>query len=487
MFELCSKHESSEDKVQRLKYASRMLDEFKSEITTLIHEMAPEASVFYNSSHIGPAYKNSFKDYSHLELESLPSGGWGYDHFPATSRYARMLGKEMIGMTGKFHTYWGDFHSLKNKAALELECFSMLAMGAGCSVGDQLHPSGKLSKGAYELIGSVYESVKVKEAYCYDAKSVTEIAVLNPEEFYPEDSYDLSISPSLIGTVRMLQELSYQFDIIDTDMDFSKYKVLILPDCIYGNEILDGLLRDYLAQGGKVLGSYESCLEKDGSMSIYGVKYKGESPYYREFIMPNDKIGKALPKEEFVMYLRGFDVDPGEAEVLMDKIEPYFDRAGEKFCSHQHAPSSGKKGHPEVTFYNGAVYFSHPVFKCYRKNAASWCKAMVKDVLEMLLDHKLVSHNGPSTIWTALNHQDKENRDILHVLHYVTEKRSEDIYTVEDIIPLYNTEFEIYIGERAISTIKHAVSGEEISFVCENGYVKFTASRIAGHEMFVIK
>lgn len=477
----------TEDKAARLKYASHMLDEFKEEITGFIHEMAPDATVFYNSSHIGPAYKNSFKDYSHLELESLPSGGWGYDHFPATSRYARMLGKEMIGMTGKFHTYWGDFHSLKNKAALELECFSMLAMGAGCSIGDQLHPSGRLSKGAYDLIGDVYASVKEKEPYCYDAKAKTEIAVLNPEEFYPEDSYDLSISPSLIGTVRMLQEMCYQFDIIDTDMDFSNYKVLILPDCIYGNAKLEELLKKYLENGGKVLGSYESCLKKDGSESIYGVRFKQESPYYREFVMPNEKIGKNLPKEEFVMYLRGLDVETDGAEVLMDKIEPYFDRAGEKFCSHQHAPSSGKIGYPEVTMYQGAVYFSHPVFRCYRKNAAAWCKAMVKDALELLLEDKLISHSGPSTILAAVNRQEKESRDILHILHYITEKRSEDIYTVEDVIPLYNTEFRIYAGDAQVSSVENVIRGEKLAFTREGDYIKFNVPLIEGHEMIVIR
>ena len=80
--------------------------------------------------------------------------------------------------------------------------------------------------------------------------------------------------------------------------------------------------------------------------------------------MPNDVIGKDLPKEEFVMYLRGYDVKPVHAEVLMDKIEPYFDRKGNTFCSHQHAPSSGKVGSPEVTIWNNALYFSHPVLHC---------------------------------------------------------------------------------------------------------------------------
>ncbi len=49
-----------------------------------------------------------------------PSGGWGYLHFPLSMRYARTLGLDCLGMTGKFHTSWGDFHSLKNRAALRV-------------------------------------------------------------------------------------------------------------------------------------------------------------------------------------------------------------------------------------------------------------------------------------------------------------------------------------------------------------------------------
>ena len=96
----------TESKVERMRYAEHMLDEFKTEISEFIHSMAPESNDLLQWISCGTRSKNSFKEYSHLELESLPSGGWGYDHFPATSRYARNLGKEMIGMTGKFHTYW---------------------------------------------------------------------------------------------------------------------------------------------------------------------------------------------------------------------------------------------------------------------------------------------------------------------------------------------------------------------------------------------
>lgn len=473
-------------KAQRLKYSMHMLEEFKAEITAFIKERVPHATVFYNSSHVGPGTRNSFKDYSHLELESLPSGGWGYDHFPATSRYARTLGKEMIGMTGKFHTYWGDFHSLKNKAALEFECFQMLAMGAGCSIGDQLHPSGMLSEGAYDLIGSIYESVERKEDYCKGAKSKAEIAVLTPEEFYPEDSYDLGISPSLIGTVRMLTELAYQFDIVDSRTPLENYKLVILPDCIYYTKELEEVMRAYIAQGGSVIGSYDSCLAKENENNIYGIQFLQDSPYEREFIMPNDIIGKNLCKEEYVMYQKGYDVKCLGAQALMDKIEPYFNREGETFCSHQHAPSSGKKGCPETVRNGRVIYFAHPVFGLYRKNAANWCKQIVKDAIELLLQDKLVSHNGPSTMITALNCQEGHNRDILHVLHYITEKRSEDIYTIEDVIPLYRIQFDMYTGGKTVKKVS-IVPDTEVSFVQEGDYIRFTVDKIEGHCMVSIQ
>ena len=36
--------------------------------------------------------------FSHLELESLPTGGWGYDHFPLSAKYVAGLGLDYLGM-----------------------------------------------------------------------------------------------------------------------------------------------------------------------------------------------------------------------------------------------------------------------------------------------------------------------------------------------------------------------------------------------------
>ncbi len=85
----------------------------------------------------------------------------------------------------------------------------------------------------YDLIGSVYDSVKEKEPWCDNVSAVTEIAVFTPEAVIGSSR---EFPASIRGFYRMLEEAHYQFDIIDQYMDFSKYKLIILPDIITMDE-----------------------------------------------------------------------------------------------------------------------------------------------------------------------------------------------------------------------------------------------------------
>ena len=209
-------------------------------------------TIFYNAGHVGPGDRTAAAAYSHYELESLPSGGWGYLHFPVAQRYVRGMGKPTLGMTGKFHTSWGDFHSYKNPAALEFECFHMLALGARCSVGDQLHPTGRLDPYTYDLIGGVYGQAEQVEPWCTGAQPVADIGVFTEEEFTAGNLTPghNRLPDSIFGAVRMLQEMHAQFDIISSDRDLAQYRLLILPDGIPVDAALAARLEAYLDAGG---------------------------------------------------------------------------------------------------------------------------------------------------------------------------------------------------------------------------------------------
>ena len=113
----------------------------------------PDAVVHQNSGHLSAGRRDLVDTLKHHELESLPTGGWGYDHFPMSAAYARTLTENYLGMTGKFHGTWGEFGGFKHPNALRYETALSIALGTKCSIGDQMHPSGEMNLATYDLIG----------------------------------------------------------------------------------------------------------------------------------------------------------------------------------------------------------------------------------------------------------------------------------------------------------------------------------------------
>ena len=485
---MLAKGYNPEIKTERVKYAFEMLKEFRFEMTAHIKSLKENVTIFYNGGHIGTSAVSAKDAFTHWELESLPSGDWGYSHFPNTVRYARTTGKDLLSHTGKFHTMWGDFHSFKNPEALQYECFRMLAYNCKCLIGDQLNPDGKISKPVYDLVKGVYTEVEKKEPWCRGAKAVTEIALMTDEWQELKAQCGGNVSPAINGACTMLDELGYQFDIVDNEADLSDYRVLILPDNIRFDAALADKVETYVKNGGKVLATGHSGLNKCGDrfeLSCLGTKYVGEAPYSPDFIMPTDEIGKNLPKTEHVMYVKGVQVEAGEGTILADTYVPYFNRTWEHFCSHRHTPSCGKKGYPAVIKNGECIYYMHPLFTTYQSKHPKWCKEVLKDGLEMLLPEKMIVHNGPTTMVTTLNKQEEKNRYIMHVLHYIPVKNCDELFTIEDMIPLYHMDFSVEIVDK-IKSVRLVPEDREVEFEQKGNRVFFTIEKIEGHVMVEI-
>lgn len=473
-------------KSERLKFSEIMLDEFKKEMTKVIEDINPSVGIFYNGSHISPVLKGALDCYSHIEIESLPSGGWGYMHFPITVRYARNLGKDCLGMTGKFHTYWGDFHSFKNQAALEYECFHMLAQNTKCSIGDQLNPNGELSRDVYDLIGKIYSQVEAKEPWCEDATATCEIGLFTTEEFINyEDERPFKLQECMIGATRMLQEASLQFDIIDSTMKFSKYKLLILPEMLPVDNSFRVKIEEFINNGGKIIVVNEASLDKEkGEFNLsLGVDYKGNSEFTPSFIIPKGKVGKGLYNTEYVMYEASAKVEAHtDAAVLCDTIESYFNRTPEHFCSHQHSPSNGKVYAPAIVKTDSTIYFAHKIFTQYNNYGSIWCKKLMVNAIEMLLGKRMISHNGPSSLITTINEQKGKKRYALHLLHYIPERRSQRLDIIEDIIPLYNLKLNVNLSKR-IKSVKLVPQNIALNFSANNSEISFNVEKVNGHQI----
>ena len=479
----------------RTSFGLDVINEFKTEMSAFVRNINPDCAIFYNGGHVGPRHRAVKDAYDHFELESLPSGHWGYLHFPITMRYARTLGLDCVSHTGKFHTAWGDFHSYKNQAALEFECFRMLALGSKCEIGDQMNPDGTLDAAAYDLVGRVYAEVEQKEAWCRGAKAVTDIGVFTPEALDPLRG---TLTSGLEGAARMLIEGAHQFDVIDDKADFSAYKVIVLPDEITVEGDLATKLKTFIDEGGALIASFASGMNAERSaftLDALGVTLsEGDAPEQRgvifergdycEYLRPLELLGNGVVNTDYVMYTKGMPVTTS-AEVLAEGRASYFNRTYEHFCSHRQTPSSGEKSTPAVTQQGRAVYFAHPIFTQYRQNAPRWCKELFLNALARVLPTPLVAHDSFSTLNVLLNEQADENRYVLHLLHYIPERRGRDFDTIEDVIPLHDVTLTLNLPKevRAASLEPSAQKLE----VRQGEKVSLTVPLLVGHEVIALR
>jgi hypothetical protein len=335
-----------------------------------------------------------------------------------------------MGMTGKFHTRWGDFHSLKNQAALEFEVFRMLSYGFAASIGDQMEPRGVLNPATYRLISKVYGPFEEREGWAWPGVPVCEAALFTSESPLREH-----IMPDdIMGAAALLEELAIQFDILDETMDMGSYKLVILPESFNPSAGFEKRLEKYIAGGGSVIAFGRAMLSKDNTFPrCFGVEYSGDNENYPDFLIAKGELAKGLePDNEYVIYKQGLRVNASGAKTILFARAPYFPRKGDKFCSHRYTPSAGKKPYTAAVRNGNLIYFCHPIFSQYRENAPRWCKTLVSNAVDMLLPQRLVRHNGPSTLTVTLLDQPNKKRCTVHLLSYIPVRKSAAIDIIEE-------------------------------------------------------
>lgn len=475
-------------KQDRVKFSLITYKDMADDLSRFVRQINPKFNICYNKGHVGVREKAVQDGYTYYAFESLPGGEWGYMDFPISAKYNRNFGRECLGMTGRFHTEWGDFHSFRNKYALEFECYSMLANGCKCIIGDQLPPSGELSPFMYRQIGALFADIEMKRPWCDDASAVVEAAVFTQEEF--NDAVIAGMIPrSTEGAARLLTELSIQYDILDSQSGFERYKLLVLPDDIPVDQAFALKLEEFVRGGGKLIATYRAGLNPEGTAFALdlGVNYLGDSPYSPDFVLPKGDLGAGMPESEHVMYQRGALVETTICgRTLIDAIKPVFNREWEHFCSHLHSPSSGEVGYPAVVESKAGLYFMHPIFSQYQGNGTPWCKTLIKNALLMLLPDRLVCHDGPSSLISNVMAQQAQNRWVLHLLHYIPERKCDTLDIVDNLIPLNDLCIGLHVPG-AVESVCIVPDGQPLEFAQDIGQITFTLPKLTGHAMIEIQ
>lgn len=460
-----------------LRYMKRYFDQVKA--------AAGGASVFFNSR----PFANLAREVQYqtqAEIEALPTGGWGYMYFPMNVRFARNFRVPYLGMTARFHKSWADFGGLKPYAALEYETAQMIAHGARCSIGDQLHPRGVLDPAAYELISKVYRRVEEREPWLINATPVSQIGLFQVST--GSTNVLAAASRSNEGATRMLTQLRHQFDLIDGSADLGRYDLVILPDVAFEDAALLKKLKQYVRAGGKLLATGRAGLNSDGSkvlLAELGIAACGESPFDCVYFRPNEKLISNIAPADHIIYDRSIRVTAGRGGVAAHVVEPYFDRTWQHFSSHAQTPGASLSRFAAAVATARTAYVAFPIFHSFATHGNLPYRDLVAGLLQKLLPEPLLTVSGPSYVEATLTRQDHPTRTMVHVLGYSAQRRTLQLDILEDIVPLMDISVTARTARRP-SRVYLAPDQIELPFEYQQGRTHVTVPKITGHAIIVL-
>ena len=437
--------------------------ELMKELTGIVHQYTPGAPVFYN----GGADQNrpEYHPYqTHYELEDLPTAWGGYDLMPLRAKFFEKYGKKFWGMTGKFHHAWGEFGGFKNKDALKYECADMVSIGASISVGDHLHPLGKLDESTYNVIGHAFNYVKEIEKYSENTKAYTDIAI------WMSHNYDADM-----GASKIVQLMHLEFDVVESGDDISKYNCIILPDSVHLSDDDKTLLAKFVNDGGSLV------VSGDSGFKEIGIDIKGKSEFNLDYISCNiDEI--VTP---FLSYSSAY-VAECEGEVLAKVHEPYFNRTFRHFCGHKNTPFKPEAASYPALVKNGNVlYFAHSVFTAYNNSGNYVLERYIKNAIEKVYDKNIKLSYYPSCARIRVRKSEDKGFYAIHMLYAPPINRG-NVCLLEDFPPLYNTEIAINIPEK-VKRVVLMPQNKEIAFTQDNEKVSFCVDKMELHQLVVVE
>ncbi len=442
----------------------------------------PNTVIYQNSGHLSKGRPDLVDTLAHFELESLPTGGWGYDHFPMSAAYARTMRENYLGMTGKFHGTWGEFGGFKHPNALKYEASLSLAEGAGCSIGDQMHPEGRLNKSTFKLIGEAYKEVEEKEPWCKGAKNIADIGVLSVEAMGVDRYSDKGRAD--FGVNRILLESNKLYNFIDADEDFSKYKLIIMPDYVKFDSTLTNKTQKYLEKGGKLLFSGVSGTDENCNFCVdTGAKYVGENQFNPTYMIP--EFDCVNGKTDYLCRPVSHRIENIDGDVFAYGQNPYFNRTAEHFCSHQHAPNNRGLTYAASVIKGNVAYIGWEAFSGYAISGDLHLKELCVYAIDKLLgdESTIAVENFPDKGIVTFTKQG--DRKIVHLLFAHTTVRGKNTEVIEDVVPLYDVKVSVKSSEPKKVTL--VPENKEISFEYNNGVVEFTVPRVYIHRMISIE
>lgn len=452
-----------------------------TELRNLLHKYHPNASLYCNATANlanTEVFKNKLYELNtEQDLEDLPTTWAGYDRLPLQARYHLSEGSTVVAQTGKFHKAWGEFGGFKHPDALKYEAAAMIAYGASCNIGDQLHPSGKMDLATYKNIGEAYGYVKQIEDYGPGGLPASKLGVWV--------SLD---SKADRGVTNMLLEMHYDFVVANLGK-LEELELLIIPSSTLLNEEETNKIQHWLDEGGKaiVFGAGLMNNERNKFLIDLGVEYISASEYDFDYMVVGEKVSNNIVKSPFLNYQSGMRLKLRGADQLAVIREPYFNRTYAKYSSHRETPYQLEDSkYPAITQKGNTILFAHDIDKLYFKHGVRLHRALFKNAIDLLYNSPILQvRNLPSAGRVSLLKQAAEKRYVTHLLYSPAIMRGE-VQVIEDFPRIDEVEIEINIPE-VVDKIIQIPEGNQLDFIRKDSGLLIKVPSFKMHTAIVIE
>ena len=462
-----------------------ILRNFTKYMTVHIQSMRPDASIFYNGLTVLERKENLLfrvhENATKNDLEDLPTTWGGYDKLATQSRYFHnYLNKPIIGMSGKFHTSWGEFGGFKYPEALKYEAAAMISHGARCNFGDHLHPSGEMDLDTYRNVGVAFEYIKKIEDYGIGGKPFSNIAL------YLTGSYDADD-----GVARILLEEHIEYEVVSISSSqerINNFELIIIPSAnVLKEEVRK--LQEFQNKGGSLIVVGKGALDSKEENFIFdiGAKYIGPSDFDMDYIQVGNDLSSNLVSSPFITYNPAIKSEANkDSKILADIKVPYFSRTLEKYNGHLYAPNKlQKEKYPAILHYKNIIFFAHDIDRIYAENGSKVHRQLFGNAIRYLHKNIMIKSKGlPSAGRITLLHQKNKNRFTIHLLYAPPLERGRCL-VIEDLPEIHNVELSINLNKR----IKNAyfLNLDKNILIDENKKINVTVDKFRMHEALVLE
>lgn len=389
---------------------------FVQETIKLIRSVKPGIAIAYN--HQWDKSREELAKLDILEIESWMHKQTLY-HWQYVSRYARGA-VPMTAMTTRFWTGWGDFGGIADEAMMRYDAATGLANGCAITIGDQLHPYGRLDPAVYDRIGQVMRDVKEIEPLVFGSESIPYVALLKQSE----------------PTCAALIDSGIHFNVVDESQDLTPFKVLVIPDASKISAEYTDKVAYYVRNGGKLLVTGTPTADMAGLLGIaIDIAVEPEPAFIRIDV---DTL-PTPPNTIVYSYDNMIAVRPADGTSTLAPLVWALNHGTPHHVSHRHSPpmdiDSGYAAITKRTLGKGeAVYSAAPLFDTYGSMGYTVMKEIAHDIIDTLIPQRerLADVEATAPLEISLNRQG--SRVIVHLVNCPVSRRTTSSFTRDDYI-----------------------------------------------------